>query len=186
MANFHFFFLRFAYNAVMKSLKTDFLHFLLFSFFVFVPCTTSFAAPGSEIFPPFPMNQELHEEDFSKRNPPPPKDSEKIMNYRGNRTYSENLPLKINQIKCTRKDSKTICLEISFNQSINPLSVKQDSFLIDNKFLPGEVRFAFNKKGDTIRMFVPETDDSFSLRIQNISSFNGSVLESVERLQTVN
>ena len=99
--------------------------------------------------------------------PPPPKDSDKSMKYRGNRTYTDNLPLRINQTECLRKDGEFVSLSILFNQSINPRSVRPGKILINNKPLPPQTRFAFN---------------TFKLKISKIRSFDGSEIDPVELL----
>ena len=185
----------------MKSLKQHFIHFLLFSFLMSVPVTASSATPDSEGFPPLPRDQELNEEDSHtfekppappvapdgtfKRPPRPPKDADNIINYRGNRTYTENLPLKINHTNCERKADDIVCVEIVFNQSINPRSLHHDCFLLNNHPLPFGTRFTFNKKGNTIKLMVPSSVNSFKLMIQKISSFDGSEIEPIEILAEV-
>ena len=115
----------------------------------------------------------------------PRKDESRVFNYRGNRTYSENLPLKINQIKCTKVDNNMVCIEILFNQNINPRSVKHESLFIDNVLLPEICRFSFNKRGDTIKFIAPVRSQTFKLKVQNIRSFEGIVIEPVEMLVEV-
>lgn len=114
--------------------------------------------------------------------PPPPKDSDKSMKYRGNRTYTDNLPLRINQTECIRRDDEFVSLSIVFNQSINPRSVKPGTILINNKSLPPYTRIAFNKKGDTIKIFFPTNSDMYKLKISKIRSFDGSEIDPVELL----
>ena len=175
------------YNASMKSLKTCFKHFLLFSFLVIVPCTTSFAESDQESFPPLPPGQNLPEEGFKRppRPPFPPKDPDNIINYRGNRTYTENLPLEIIKTKVIRKDTNMVMVIVIFNQSINPRSVHHDSIMVNNMRAPAGARFSFNKKGDTIRILFPVKEDSFKLKVQNVSSFNGAEIDPVEILARV-
>ena len=186
----------------------------------------SSALPGPDGFPPFPPDQEMHEEGFSasengqpefpeppqlpedkkpenpnpdNQNPElpegeepiapppplPPKDADKIFYYRGNRTYSEELPLKVNFIRCTRGENGEIILMIVFNQSVNPRSVNRESFLIDDTELPDNIRFSFNKKGDTIRVVIPQNDEEFRVTVQDVSTFNGAELEPVEIIAKV-
>lgn len=114
--------------------------------------------------------------------PPPPKDSDKSMKYRGNRTYTDNLPLRINQTECLRKDGEFVSLGILFNKSINPRSVRPGTILINNKPLPPHTRFAFNKKGDTVKIFLPMNNNTFKLKIFKIRSFDGSEIDPVELL----
>ena len=175
------------YNSSMKIMKKHFLHFLLSSFLFFALCAIAVAEPGSDGFPPLPPVRDLPGEDspVNNRFPRPPMDSENIINYRGNRTYTENLPLKINQIKCERRAEDVVCVEIVFNQSLNPRSFHHDCLCINNAPLPFGSRFIFNKKGNTIKIMVPSTVNTFKLKIQNISSFNGSVIEPVEILAEV-
>jgi hypothetical protein len=109
--------------------------------------------------------------------PPPPKDPENIINYRGNRTYSENLPLKIIQTKCTRKEGELVFIEIFFNQSINPRSMNEDSIYINDQPLPKKTRFLYNRRGDTLKLITSMQEDEFSLKVQNINSFSGYPIE---------
>ena len=171
----------------MKRMKVYFLHFIISSFLIVVPCTAVFAEPDSDGFPPLPPGRVLPKEDFSEKKlpPPPPMDSDNIINYRGNRTYSESLPLKVILVKCERVAEDVVCVEVLFNQSINPRSVKPDSFIINNTQLPLGTRFTFNKKGNTIKLMVLTSGNTFKLRVQKIRSFNGLVVEPLEILTEV-
>ncbi len=184
----------------MRRLKKHLKHFLIFSFVFFAVNATSSATPDSEVFPPLPYDQELPEDFFPDRKPPvegetgdkaeeerplPPKDADSIIKYRGNRTYSENLPLKLIQTRATRTDNGFVSLELSFNQSINPRSVRMNSILINNNPLAPEVRFAFNRKGNTIKVFFPMNYNSFKIKLLKIRSFNGNWIEPVEFLVEV-
>ena len=115
----------------------------------------------------------------------PPKDESKIFNYRGNRTYIDNLPLKINQVKCFRFDERTVSIEIIFNQNINPRSFRKEAFYIDNNPLPDFCRFSFNRRGDTIKFVAPVNSQTFKLKIQKVRSFSGNIIEPVEMLVEV-
>ena len=114
-----------------------------------------------------------------KERPAEPTD---IMHYRGNRVSTDDLPFEITQIKCHRFDDKVIVIHIVFNQSINPRSISRESILLNGKPFPDNVRFAFNRKGDTIKLIVVQHDNSFKLKVQDLSSFDGKELESIERL----
>ncbi len=117
--------------------------------------------------------------------PPPPKDPENIINYRGNRTYSENLPLKIIQTKCTRKEGELVFIEIFFNQSINPRSVKPASILINNNPVLPPARFMFSKKGNSLKLLIPMNNNSFKMKVTKIRSFDNTLIEPVELLVEV-
>ena len=175
------------YNSSMKRLKTYFLHFIISSFLIVVPCTAAFAEPEPEGFPPLPPGQGLQEEDSSEKKlpPRPPMDSDNIINYRGSRTYSEELPLKVTLVKTQRIADDLVCVEVLFNQSINPRSVRPNSFIINNTQLPLGTRFTFNKKGNTIKLMVYTTGNTFKLRVQDIKSFNGFLVEPIEMLTEV-
>ena len=43
-------------------------------------------------------------------------------------------------------------------------------------------RFAFNKKGDTVKIFLPMDSNTFKLKISKIRSFDGSEIDPVELL----
>ena len=173
-----------AYNSSMKRLKQHFKHFLILLFLLLVHCTASFAAPGPEAFPPLPFDQELSEEDATDRprHIRPTADPEDIIHYRGSRTYSENLPLEIINTRCERKADNIVSVVILFNQSINPRMLRMDSFFFNNRPLPMGTRFHFNKKGNSVRMVLPVAEDSFKLKVQKISSFDGKIIEPIELL----
>ena len=131
---------------------------------------------------------EFPERGEPKAPPPhlPPKDADKIFYYRGNRTYSEELPLKINFIRCIRDEDGRLIIMIVFNQSVNPRTVNHASVLIDGDELPEDLRFSFNKKGDTIRVVIPdEEQEEFLISVQDICAFNGACIEPVELLAEV-
>ena len=142
-----------------------------------VPCAVCVANPGQEVFPPLPPDQD---KPFFEPHKMPPKDSENIINYRGTRVYMENEMLEVEDTEIERLDEDTILLSIFFNRSINPRAIGRDSIIIDEEPLPEETRFAFNKKGDTIRMILNMSDDYFCLKVQKIYSFDGIMLEPVE------
>ncbi len=117
--------------------------------------------------------------------PPPPSPEKKdgvIMNYRGIRTYSVQFPLKVRNVKCSRVDENTIVIEIAFNQSIDPRSIKKASILIDGEEIEKSPRFFFNKKGDTVKFELAFCKDEFELKMQGICSFDGSVMENETKL----
>lgn len=151
---------------------------------MFVLSATSFAEPGQDVFPPLPPVQELPEEASADRprHPRPPRDPDNIIHYRGNRAYAENLPLEIVHTRSERKAEDVVSLVIFFNQSINPRALHPDSFLLNNRPLPFGIRFNFNKKGNSVRMLLPSKEDTFKLKVQNISSFDGKMIEPVELL----
>ena len=191
-----------------------------FSLLFSVTYAASSALPGPDGFPPSPFDQEMHEEDFPAPDsderpdfpidepppelpedkkpvaPPPqhlpPKDSDKIFYYRGNRTYSEEIPLEVRYIKCFRGEDGSIIVMIIFNQSVNPRTVNHESLLIDDNELPEDIRFSFNRKGDTIRIVIPsdlddeeEMDEEFRITVQDVCAINGICIEPVEMLAKV-
>ena len=181
------FFIYFFYNwIIIQDMKLVWrVKFIILILLVIVLTGGLYAQPMSSntLLPPPPSHQE------SERKEPPklsPKDESRIFNYRGNRAYSENLPLKIYQVKCTRFDINTVCVEIVFNQNINPRSFKTGSFFIDNNLLPECCKFSFNRKGDTIKFVAPVNSQTFKLKIQNVRSFNGNVIDPIELLVEVN
>lgn len=181
-----------------------------FSLFFTVVNAASSALPGPEGFPPFPPDQEMQEEGFPESEPPapeekipeppapgfpederpdqpplPPKDPDKVFYYRGNRTYSEELPLKVKFVRCEKGEDGEIILLIFFNQSVNPRSVNNESLLIDDNELPENIRFSFNRKGDTIRVIIEPEEEEFRLTVQDVCTFNGVYIEPVELLAKV-
>ena len=158
----------------MMRIKRNFLLFLFFSFFLWKGGRLLYAEPAER---PGPVNPVVPQ----KQDLPPAPDSD-IMHYRGSRVYSGNQAFEISQIKCKRIDEKTISLHITFNQSLNPRSVGKESIFLNGQPLPENIRFAFNRRGDTIKLLLPQLNDSFKLLIQKISSFDGKELAPIERL----
>ena len=133
--------------------------------------------------PEEPVNPEDFPKDDKSVPPPPPlppKDSDKIFYYRGNRTYSEEQPLKVIFLRCLEVEEENLVVMIVFNQSVNPKSVKRESFLIDDEEISEDITFSFNRKGDTIRMIIPDYDEEFELEMKDICAFNGIRIEPVE------
>ena len=174
------------YNAIMSYLKRGFFYFFWISLFVTASYAASPADPGPEFFPPLPPDQEMQREDLpeDENHPLPPEkpfpfDSDDIIHYRGQRLYLEETPLKVNHIKYEALNESLVCIEIFFNQSINPRSITHESFLLDEEPLPDSTRFAFNRKGDIIKIIAHIEYADFYLRIQDIRSFNGTIIEPV-------
>lgn len=76
-------------------------------------------------------------------------------------------------------------IEIVFNQSINPRSVKNSRITIDGLELSQTVRFWFNKKGDTVKFMLESKNDSLELGIKRVRAFDGSVISPVQMLVQV-
>ena len=149
-----------AYNSVMTKFSKKLLVSLLLSLFA----VTVFAEPGG----PSPGGQN------SPPPPPPPKDSINTFKYRGTRAYTVNLPLEIKQIKCQQSDSDSVILEILFNQSINPITVKNKNIFINDEPLSEEIKIVFNKKGDTIKLQLPMNEKAFRLKLTRVRSYDGT------------
>lgn len=112
--------------------------------------------------------------------PPSPKDPAHMLYYRGSRTAEENLPLTINQVKAKRVGPDLVDIEIVFNQSINPRSVKHSRITIDGLELSQTIRFWFNRKGDTVKFMLESKNDSLELGIKRVRAFDGSVISPVQ------
>ncbi len=108
--------------------------------------------------------------------PPSPKNPGSIKKYRGNRTYSRQTPLTIKQTKCTRTQEGKVCVEIKFNQNINPRSLKNSSITVDGITLDAQKDISFSKKGDTIQFVVESEKNTLEIKVQEVLSFNGASL----------
>ena len=112
--------------------------------------------------------------------PPSPKNPDSMMYYRGTRTVQQTIPLNISQVKASRSTEESLDLEIIFNQSINPRSVKNTCITINGEELPENTKFAFNKKGDTIKVSVTVQNNSFELGLQKIRAFDGRLITPIK------
>lgn len=104
----------------------------------------------------------------------------KIMNYRGTRTAASQKEFSLQSIKSNLSDDAMLTLEIRFNQSVNPLSFKDESIILNGENICNETKLSFNKKGDTLKISVPFENKSFSLLVQNVESFGGKKINPVE------
>lgn len=172
------------YNSVMKFLKRQLL-ILLFSLLMAglfaapsapaVPATGA-SAPAAGNPPPHGPGPGTPPPQHPRPLPPSPKDPDNMLYYRGNRTAQEDLPLTVNQVKVSRVGVDQVDVEIVFNQSINPRSVKTHRITIDGSELPQNVSIWFNKKGDTVKFMLASEKDSLELGIKGIRAFNGTVM----------
>ena len=108
--------------------------------------------------------------------PPSPKNPDNMLYYRGSRTTQEEQPLIVNQIKAERIGPATVDIEIAFNQSINPRTIKPHFITVDGLEIPKAVRFWFNKKGDTVKFTLPSEKESFKIEIKCIRAFDGTLM----------
>lgn len=140
-----------------------------------VPATGA-SAPAAGNPPPHGPGQGTPPPQHPRPLPPSPKDPDNMLYYRGNRTAQEDLPLTVNQVKVSRVGAAQVDVEIVFNQSINPRSVKTHRITIDGSELPQNISFWFNKKGDTVKFMLASEKDSLELGIKGIRAFNGTVM----------
>lgn len=105
--------------------------------------------------------------------------SSEILYYRGSRILSTNDEFLLQNVKTQRLNPDEINLELTFNQSINPLTFSTDSILLNGESISTNTKFAFNKKGDTIRIAVPVKKENFNLTITALKSYDGTPLEPI-------
>ncbi len=172
------------YNSIMKFFKRQLL-ILLFSLLMAglfaapsapsAPATGA-SAPAAGNPPPHGPGPGTPPPPHPRPLPPSPKDPDNMLYYRGNRTAQEDLPLTVNQVKVNRVGVDQVDVEIVFNQSINPRSVKTHRITIDGSELPQNVSIWFNKKGDTVKFMLASEKDSLEFGIKGIRAFNGTVM----------
>lgn len=103
-----------------------------------------------------------------------------FINYRGMRKPITQQDLQISNIDAQMIDHKTLRMDISFNQSINPRTVKPDNIKINGKALLPKTRFIFNKKGDCVRFFAVVSEKSVTMNLSDIESYAGSLIDPYE------
>ncbi|MCR4578949.1 MAG: hypothetical protein K5681_01235 [Treponema sp.] len=112
--------------------------------------------------------------------PVPDKINRDVMYYRGSRVIVQNNCFVVENVKAKRQDSGFVVLEITFNQNINPRSLNDSSILVNGQEVSPEIKFSFNRKGDTIKLELPCDKDVLKVKIQNLRSFGGTILAPVE------
>lgn len=110
----------------------------------------------------------------------PPKNS--VINYRGTRMPAVNDFFFVKTAKYSRLNENFVEMEVAFNQSINPKSVKPNLIIIDGAELPEDTKFSFNKKGDTVRFSLPVGLPLGKLKVMGLLSYTGTLVMPAEIL----
>ena len=110
----------------------------------------------------------------------PPKNS--VINYRGTRMPAVNDFFFVKTAKYCKVNEKFIEMEVAFNQSINPKSIKPSLIVIDGAELPEDTKFSFNKKGDTVRFSLPVGLPLGKLKVRGLLSYTGTLVMPAEIL----
>ena len=90
------------------------------------------------------------------------------------------------RVVCTNREEEVAQIDIAFNQCINPLSIENNSILINGNPLPENAEIVFNRSGDTLSiklskdklLNVSENVDGkekIKIEVFNIQSFDGKI-----------
>ena len=75
-------------------------------------------------------------------------------------------------------DGDILTIDISFNQGIDPRSIKNENIVINGKAVEGPVKLTFNKEGTVVRMVIGGTVSiPYSFSISGIRSYNGKEMD---------
>jgi hypothetical protein len=97
--------------------------------------------------------------------------------YRGQRKPLESDDLYMETFM-SEYDGETLTIDISFNQGIDPRSIKDENIAINGKAVTGPVKLSFNKEGTVVRLVIGGTVSiPYSFSIRGIRSYNGKEME---------
>ncbi len=98
-------------------------------------------------------------------------------NYRGQRKPVESDDLYMETFS-SEYDGGTLTIDISFNQGIDPRSIKSENIEINGKALTEPVKLSFNKEGTVVRLVIGDkVSIPYSFSISGIRSYNGKSLD---------
>ncbi len=98
-------------------------------------------------------------------------------NYRGQRKPVESDDLYMETFS-SEYDGGTLTIDISFNQGIDPRSIKSENIEINGKALKEPVKLSFNKEGTVVRLVIGDrVSIPYSFSISGIRSYNGKELD---------
>lgn len=103
------------------------------------------------------------------------------VNYRGTRVSDENIgEFEIISSKIEKINDDRIQIDFEFNQGINPHSINKQKILLNGEVIPSNAEFIFSRDGKTMRIIIPYTKESLLIEIDELCSYDGKMLDSVE------
>ncbi len=101
------------------------------------------------------------------------------MHFNGKRMMKSPKPFSLIGLKADTKDEQ-IAVMLFFNEPVDSGSIHSDSIFIDDIPLSPQTVFHFNKNRHIIVFFIENKNESFSLKIDKVISFDGKPLRPVK------
>ena len=119
---------------------------------------------------------------FSQALPVSKKD---MMNYNGRKLSKKKINFAVTGIQVDEKKTDgTITFTVYFNDVIDAASLSGENILINTQPLKDDVTFLFNKNRNVMQFSVLgneyQTDETFSIQIKDIESYDGRTLQAFE------
>ncbi len=107
------------------------------------------------------------------------KSGKPFFSYRGQRKPVESSEFYILALSTMCRDGKTVLLNITFSQGIDPRSISFENIKISDKTISPSSKISFNREGNKIRIsfFDENLEFPFSLVLTGIQSYNGKNIE---------
>ena len=101
------------------------------------------------------------------------------MNFNGRKLPNRNENFSVIGLKI-EESGEFLKISIFFNEPVDSNSVEARHIFIDEKPLPPQTEFLFSKNRHMTRFTVPKQTDDFSLKITDLRSFDGKLINPTE------
>ena len=69
---------------------------------------------------------------------------------------------------------------VRFSMPINPRTVNVQTVLLNEKPCGSNVRFHYDRKGETMMISILEPDEEYSIEFKNLNSYNGKIMQDMK------
>lgn len=103
--------------------------------------------------------------------------------YHGMRVDREEKKFQVTKIAAKKnKKNEEDLLEIfvRFSMPINPRTVNVQTVLLNEKPCGSNVRFHYDRKGESMMISILEPDEEYSIEFKNLNSYNGKIMQDMK------
>lgn len=103
-----------------------------------------------------------------------------FVSYHGMRVDREEKKFQVTKIaakKNKRSEKDLLEIFVRFSMPINPRTVNVQTVLLNEKPCGSNVRFDYDRKGESMRISILEPDEEYSIEFKNLNSYNGKTMQ---------
>ncbi|MCR5764084.1 MAG: hypothetical protein K6G00_11955 [Treponema sp.] len=109
-----------------------------------------------------------------------PNCANEFLNFRGQRKPVESEDFYMQELTTGDYNLETLVITLTFNQIINPKSIRLENITVKNIIQYNVINISFNKEGTKVRLTVNDPIDfPISFYISNVQSYNGKTVPSI-------